>query len=83
MNAIELQMLGVITEHTIKNGYVPSWEISRAIPGTDDLDVICDDSTPGNAALRCLIDAGLVEELDDLRCRYRLKRGVHRGCAID
>lgn len=68
-------MLGIITAATLRGGYIASWEISRALPGAADLNVVCDDTTPGNAALRALLAARLVEELPKLRYRYRLCRG--------
>lgn len=72
MNEIEQRMLGLIAEATMAGGYIASWHISEAIPGTDDLNVVCSYDTPGNAAMRRLIRAGLVEEVPDLGCRYRL-----------
>lgn len=71
LSPLALQMLGLITQYTRHSGYIASWHISRAIPGTDDLDVVCSPETPGNAAMYELIDAGLVEHMPDLGSRYR------------
>jgi hypothetical protein len=71
---LALVMLGVITVGTLRGGYITSWEISATLPAADDLDVVCSHETPGNAAMQALISAGLVEQVPDLPCRYRLRR---------
>ena len=74
LTTLEHQLLGVIAAGTLINGsgYIASWTIGELmgrdaawldsyIPGTD-----------GDDAMDRLIAAGLVEELPDLGCRYRL-----------
>lgn len=68
-------MLCVIAEQTARpgyGGYIASWHISEALPWSHDLDVVADNETPGNTAMRQLITLGLVEPVPDLGCRYRL-----------
>lgn len=60
-------------------GYLATWHITRAVPAAADLGVVCAHDTPGNAAMRELQSAGLVEELPDLAERYRL---TALGCAL-
>lgn len=70
------RMLGIIYEATMpgKASCIAGWYICDAL-GVDRGQLNC--AIPGteyDAALKELIDAGLVEEMPNLGCRYRLKR---------
>lgn len=69
------RMLGVICEATMPNkaSCIAGWHICDAF-GVDRTHLNCARGTMYDNALKELIDAGLVEEMPNLGCRYRLKR---------
>jgi hypothetical protein len=77
LSPLAQSILTIITDSTQppKTSYIAGWNIC------DQLGVLrteLDCAIPGtqyDEALKELIDSGLVEELPDLGCRYRLKKG--------
>ena len=69
------RMLGIICAATMpdKASYIAVWDICDAF-GVDRTHLNCARGTQYDEALKELIDAGLVEAMPDLGCRYRLKR---------
>ena len=74
-----LRYIAVSTMATGVGGYVASWHISKSLPWASDLDVVISGRMPGYDAMCELQQFGLVEDVPDLGCRYRL---TALGCAV-
>jgi hypothetical protein len=71
------RVLTIITVKTTppRQSYIAGWHICDALE-VDRTQLDC--SVPGtqyDEALKELIDSGIVEEMPELGCRYRLKKG--------
>jgi|SRR5579859_1611949 len=79
LSPIAQSILTVITEGTKppKSSYIAGWHICDQL-GIARIELDCS-YTKYDFALKELVDAGLVEELPDLGCRYRLKRQEREG----
>ncbi len=71
------RMLGVIAEASASFGQIAEWDIDSALGGDTGLGVTV--GCEADSVLRELVAAGLVEELTDLRHRYRLRLAAFLG----
>jgi hypothetical protein len=79
LSPLAQSILDIITESTQppKSSYIAGWTICDKL-GISRTELDCS-FTEHDRALKELIDAGLVEELPDLGCRYRLKKQEQEG----
>ncbi|WP_322489294.1 hypothetical protein [Chloroflexus sp.] len=71
------RMLGVIAEASASFGQIAEWDIDSALGGDTGLGVTV--GCEADSVLRELVAAGLVEELTDLRHRYRHRLAAFLG----
>lgn len=82
MSKLAWKILNILMEHSIKvydaygRGYLASWTLGERLGGDantiNPVDVKISPRNKEEAALRELLDLGLIEEMEDLHCRYRL-----------
>jgi len=82
MSELAWKILAILMEHAKKvygeygRGYLASWTLGERLGGdASTIDSIAVKLNPRNeeeAALSELLDLGLVEEMEELPCRYRL-----------
>lgn len=76
---IRAGIIGLLTQHP----YLAAWDLATGL-GIDPGDFGgCGTPGPGDKAIRALISEGIIEELPDLGCRYRLveQRQAESGSA--
>jgi hypothetical protein len=76
ISPIAQSILTVIKESTKppRSSYIAGWHICDQL-GVSRTELHTSHDTKYDKALKELIDAGMIEELPELHCRYRLKKG--------